>query len=154
MCSCAFFLYILHIYTHFQTTLFLFPFSENIFSDDCLPSVSVLLFLFDSVPFLSLLFFSSLLSTSRKHKRVRVFPIRFRPQFFFLFFPSPLSVYYTLARIDVFADAKCAHTHIQKKKTEDEEDEHTHTHTVHRKSSVVVEHDFFLFSTFFLTCAR
>ena len=127
--SCAFFLYILHIYIHFQTTLFLFPFFQLIFSDSCLPYISVLLFLFGFIPFLSLSLLPSLLSTSRKHKRVRVFPIRFRPQLFFFFFFSLFFYLSTLARVDVFADAKCARTHTayRKKKTEGEEDEQTYT---------------------------
>jgi hypothetical protein len=79
-----------------------------------------------------------------------VFPIRFRPQRFFSSF-FPLFYLSTLTRIDVFADAKCAHTY-RKKKTESEEDEHTYT--IKKKSSVVVEHDSSLLSTFFLTCAR
>jgi len=53
------------------------------------------------------------------------FPFVFGPNFFLLLF-FPLFYLSTLARIDVFADAKSAHTY-RKKKTEDEEDEHTYT---------------------------
>ena len=130
--SCAFFLYILHIYIHFQTTLFLFPFFQLIFSDSCLPYISVLLFLFGFIPFLSLslsLFFLHYYQHRESIKEFVCFPFVFGPNFFFFFFFSLFFYLSTLARVDVFADAKCARTHTayRKKKTEGEEDEQTYT---------------------------
>ena len=92
------------------------------------PMVGCPTFLFCSfslVPFpFSLL--PSLLSTSRKHKRVRVFPIRFRPQLFF----SSFSLFFSICLLSLalmYLLTLKARAHIQKKKTEDEEDEHTYT---------------------------
>jgi hypothetical protein len=96
LCVCVhFFLYILYINTHFQTTLFLFSFCENIFSDGCAcPPFPYSLSLFTII-----------------NKRVRVFSIRFRPRIFFSFF----SVFLFLLAL-MYVCRRQMRAYIQKKK--------------------------------------
>jgi len=111
-------LYILYINTHFQTTLFLFSFCENIFPmNGCLPSFS--------------LPFPSLLSILRKHKWVRVFSIRFRHPIyiFFSFFSVFLALMYVCRRQ--------MRVYIQKKRLGVRKT-NTHTHTTERERMVLL----------------
>lgn len=98
------------------------------------PIVACPIFLFCSFssvsfPFSLSLFFLHYYQHRESIKEFVCFPFVFGPNFFFFFFFSLFFYLSTLARVDVFADAKCARTHTayRKKKTEGEEDEQTYT---------------------------
>ena len=159
--ACAFFCTYSPSHTHISRRL-CFSSVDSSFSDRCLPSFSSW---FRSLS-LSLRL-PSLYQASRKKESSCAFhsfsPCYMSSLFFLLSFSlsvaRALSVYllfFRLARISVFADVKCTTTHtygIKKRRTEGEKDEHT----MQEKECwcvPLVEHDFSILRTFFLTCAR